>query len=461
MLKPACLLLVALTLCTPARSTTLDELFSKGDYPAFFPQAQAAAARGDADALFLLGKAYHLGKGTTANEDKAREYYQQARSKGSARASHNLGLIELGHDRREAAIEYLQEALTRGLKMPTLYNLGRAYSPPNPTVRFFLREPIEQAGLSGDYFAQANEIEPDIKTVFMASREYLRAYQFAQQATPPDSDGLDLPAMRARALEWLQKGTARNYGPSWTNYGVLLLDGNDVAGAIAAFEKGAAQNNAVAHFHLAELAESGKWRPERSMQVNRDEAIAHYERAAQLGFEAARTPARKLLVDRLMVESDLNALEQGIERLDALRGEEDDLAEQVHSPRQRLAWGRFLDNSRRHAKPLPDSPITLRACGLDLNQPYGDAYNLGYNTKWSLEAHSSLKGPQLLKLEGRVSDKGCAVSTALPDDVRELLNQGAVLALHFPNYTLPLRWTRTPRGIELQMQPLGTPIADF
>lgn len=104
MFKPAHLLLIALVICVPAHSTTLDDLFSNGDYTAFFPQAQAAAAQGDADALFLLGKAYHLGKGAEVNEDKAREYYQQARSKGSARASHNLGLIELDHGHREAAI---------------------------------------------------------------------------------------------------------------------------------------------------------------------------------------------------------------------------------------------------------------------------------------------------------------------------------------------------------------------
>ncbi len=213
-MKPVLLFFIGLTVSSAAIAARLDDLFLQADRGTFFVEAHAAAALGDADALFLLGKAYHLGKGVAADEDQARDYYEQARTKGSARASHNLGLIELDHGNREAAIVLLNEALERGLTMPTLYNLGRAHSPPDQAYAFHLREPIDSAVRSGDYFTRAHAAQPNMDYIFQASREYLRAYQFAQHASSADMDGLDLSSMRARAAEWLQKGIEQDHGPS-------------------------------------------------------------------------------------------------------------------------------------------------------------------------------------------------------------------------------------------------------
>lgn len=95
---------------------------------------------------------------------------------------------------------------------------------------------------------------------------------------------------------------------------------------------------------------------------------------------------------------------------------------------------------------------------IKLEHPYGSAYNLGRNTHWRLAAYRSLERPQRL-MEGQVDAEGCARSSGLlPADVRELLGQGVVFALQFPNYTLPLGASEVGGQIVLEMQPQATPI---
>ena len=127
--------------CCASHAATLEELFEQGQNNKFLPQARAKAKAGDPDALFMLGKAYALGKFVKKDLSQARIFYEQARKKGSARASHNLGALALSDGQTEEAKLLLHEALDRGLKLPTLYNLGRAYTIPTPGTRFFLLEP--------------------------------------------------------------------------------------------------------------------------------------------------------------------------------------------------------------------------------------------------------------------------------------------------------------------------------
>lgn len=110
------------------------------------------AAENNAEALFLLGRAYLLGRGVT--QDNANQYYEQTRALGSTRANHNLGCMALDNNRKTQAILFLEETLVRGLKLPTLYNLGRAHSPADP----YLAKAIAAAQQAGSYFGQAFEL---------------------------------------------------------------------------------------------------------------------------------------------------------------------------------------------------------------------------------------------------------------------------------------------------------------
>src|SRR5690606_13517816 len=104
----------------PVQASELEQLFETEQYQKFLAQAQTAAQADDADALFLLGKAYHLGRGVKKDIITARSYYRQADVQGSARAAHNLGSLALSEGRKPEAIEHFKRALSRGLRRPTL-----------------------------------------------------------------------------------------------------------------------------------------------------------------------------------------------------------------------------------------------------------------------------------------------------------------------------------------------------
>ncbi|SEC60041.1 hypothetical protein SAMN05421553_1126 [Pseudomonas anguilliseptica] len=181
-------------------SSPLKSLFERKDYAAFLPQAEAKASAGDAEALFLLGKAYHLARGVAEDRERARAYYQDARSLGSARASHNLGSMAREQGDVKMAVEFFEEALERGLKLPTLYNLAQVSSPEVPTNYWSIPEFVQQAGRAGDYLARAYAEDGKVETLFGASRQYT---QVARQALPPISSGsTQLRSGRARSSGW-------------------------------------------------------------------------------------------------------------------------------------------------------------------------------------------------------------------------------------------------------------------
>lgn len=435
-------------------ASPLESLFERKDYAAFLPQAETKASAGDAEALFLLGKAYHLARGVTEDRERARAYYQDARSLGSARASHNLGSLARERGDLKMAVELFEEALARGLKLPTLYNLAQVSSPQGLTNYWGIPDFVQQAGRAGDYFAQAYAEDGKVETLFEASRQYTQAAQAARKALPSDSERLDPVALRARAIEWLEKGMAEGFGQSWTNYGVLLMDEGKYDEARAALLRGAEKGVAVAHYHLAGMASQGHGLGARDVK----QALHHYEQAALMGMKEAVRPARAALLEYLRSEEDLTKLEEGLRRLEAMGGTESYDAYAVDQVVSRVEWARTFRAQQHEARSLPNRPMILQACGLGLEHPYGSAYNLGRNTHWRLAAYRSLERPQRL-LEGRVDADGCARSSGLlPAEVRELLDQGAVLALQFPNYSLPLAANVAGGQILLEMQPQATPI---
>ncbi len=111
----------------------LEAIFDAKQYETFLRQAVPAAQAGDAQAQYLLGKAYQSGSGVAADGAQALHYYQLAAKQDHPRALNNLGLLLLQGDPKRslppdpvAAEAYLKRALALGLKLPTLYNLGTA-----------------------------------------------------------------------------------------------------------------------------------------------------------------------------------------------------------------------------------------------------------------------------------------------------------------------------------------------
>ncbi|QDH68965.1 tetratricopeptide repeat protein [Marilutibacter alkalisoli] len=442
-----------------AAGPSLEQLFEQRQYEAFLLQAHEAVFQDDVDALFLLGKAYQLGRGVGQDTATARHFYTRAREFGSARASHNLGVIALDAGETGDAIDLLEEALARGLEMPTLYNLGRAYTPPDPSSVFGLHAYIDGARTAGDYYARAcaRMADADLADcIDEASRQYLRAYMMALKANGISPE--ELTALREPALAWLRKGMDAGSGIAWTNYGALLLNEGDPVGAREAFEIGVTKGVPQAQFHLAGLAAGGKGYDSPDPAL----ALRLYEQAATAGVAEAMRPAFDLLAGQLEHEQDPDALAQGMQRLQSLRPIPEYGEYKLSKLDKHLAWTRFLA-SQREASPasLPQTGamLEIEACGLGLTQPHGAAYNIGVNSNWRLAAYPSSGGIERLAVSGRVDAQGCVRHAVQVDDaLHALLRERAVFALAFPNYSLPLSMSPDGDGLTLSLLPVGTPL---
>ena len=440
---------------TALAGPSLEQLFEQGRFDEFLMRAHDGAVAGDVDALFLLGKAHDLGRGVAADADKARFYYERARALGSARASHNLGVLALTAGDTGDAIDLLEEALARGLRMPTLYNLGRAYTPPDPTSTFGLPAYVDGARTAGDYYARACAEVEEPGCIEDAARQFTRAYMIARQS--PHAQEETLAGLRGSALTWLRKGMDNDDGIAWTNYGVLLMLDGDDAGAREALEVGVAREVPVAYYQLARLAADGKGFEKREPAL----ALDLYEKAAAQGVTDALRPAFELLSEQLQYEDDPVALEQGLQRLAALRPEPGFGDWRVGRLDERLAWLRFHARERQAPMTLPaaELAVALDACGLGLAQDHGATYNIGVNSHWRLVAYPEADEVERLPIEGVVDADGC-VRLPLPADatLHGLLQRRAVFALAFPNFSLPLTLRVDGDAAVFHLQPLGAPL---
>jgi uncharacterized protein len=441
-----------------ASASALEDLLTSKRYEDFQSEAQQAAQTGDAEALFLLGKSYHLGLGIPSDIAQALNFYERARALGSARASHNLGVIAQKNQQTDRSIALYQEALDRGLKMPTLANLGWATAPLEPSAPAQLKDTIDHATKSADYFAQAYDIEPSPNYAFEASRQYQRALFFAQQLSDSGSHDIDVPPLRELAFVWLKKGTDVDHGPSWTNLGVQYRQEGHLREALDAFRRGAEKGDALAHWYLGTLMDH-----DDSGQQSTRQAFEHFEQAYRLGHKAAFKDALRLLMKELDAEFDLDKLEAGIKRLEALygadeKGEFEKLAWYATPLQDRLRWGRYRQSQYRNLQHVPQWPINLVACGLGRGRPYGDMHNISWNAPWKLIAYQADGNGIDTGIQGSVTKGGCAmVDRPLPPEVRTLLSAGAVLTLQFQNCGLALVQLVGKSRIDLVFSPLDTP----
>lgn len=97
-----------------------------GDYMLAVREWQAPADAGDAEALFNLGQAHRLGKGTSQDLVKAEELFAKAAAKGHAPAADNYGLLLFHRGEKKKALPYLRAAADRG-DARAQYLLGLAH----------------------------------------------------------------------------------------------------------------------------------------------------------------------------------------------------------------------------------------------------------------------------------------------------------------------------------------------
>ena len=87
-----------------------DALWDKGDYRSAFAAAIEPAIRGDANAQFMIGEAYRLGRSVDPNFPQAEEWYARAARQGHIAAATELGLLLAGQHREAEALPWLTMA---------------------------------------------------------------------------------------------------------------------------------------------------------------------------------------------------------------------------------------------------------------------------------------------------------------------------------------------------------------
>jgi TPR repeat protein len=90
------------------------DAWTRGDFAGAVREWQAAAGKGDADALFNLGQAYRLGKGVAQDNAKAEELFGRAAGLGHLQAADNYGLMLFQRGDQARAIPYITGAAGRG-----------------------------------------------------------------------------------------------------------------------------------------------------------------------------------------------------------------------------------------------------------------------------------------------------------------------------------------------------------
>jgi len=390
----------------------LEKMLLDKQYPAFTAAADEAAKKGDAEALFLLGKSYHLGWGVEVDKYKAAEYYEQAATLGSARAFHNIGIIELDDSRPYDAARHLQKALELGLKMPTLTNLGRAHS----NIGEDYQKVSELVKATG-YLTQAYALEPSDVILKKLIRTSTLAYRF----TGEQSSGL-----REEAIKWLDIGIAKNLPSAYQNYGAILYYEGHVAEAMPWFMKANERNVPEAAYAMGMIYKKGQG------DVTKDEAQALYwfKIAAKGGVPEARGVVVDILDHRLnntykMTNTELQA---AIDDLEVYV--EGFVSFNLGSAKNDLLIRRTVEENLQHVQPLPSGGIKFKTCMTDIPGPEGIPLP---HVAWRIVVlRKPSDEPLMLEgvVEGETDKHGCLILTPKGSDLlKQSLSAGHTLAL--------------------------------
>lgn len=354
-------LLATLATFSHAQQSALEQLLTDQQYLQFQREAEAALVLPDADgaeAAFLLGKAHHLGLGRDVDIDKAVEYYERAAGAGHARAIHNRGMVYLDAGDRSRAIQFFREALARGLKMPTLSNLGHAFDI-SKRRQFGTPDERDQLLLAAGYFEQAYALQPGDGLI----SDIVRVRVAALRIVPDEQD-------RKTLLHWVDLGVQRDTATVYQNYGALLYYGGDHAGSRPWFEKAHARGVPAAAYVLGLLA--------KKSEPYADQTLGYFVAAANGGFEEAMYEITQVLDRRLSGAMTEQALSAALAKTEELTPLARKMKASFWPPGSydralnRLEEIRAVAKNLAHPPSVPeDQPFAMNLCFTDLPGPSG------------------------------------------------------------------------------------------
>lgn len=96
------------------------------DYARAYRYSKKAAAKGNANGQFNLGMMYSQGLGVSVHQKKALAYFEAARTGGHMKAGRYIGLYHAQHGEEALAVDDYRQAANAG-DITSQYYLGRAY----------------------------------------------------------------------------------------------------------------------------------------------------------------------------------------------------------------------------------------------------------------------------------------------------------------------------------------------
>lgn len=261
-------MLLTLSCCVKAKSS-LQQLFDDKSYPTFFIEAESKAKQQDKEALFLLGKAYHLGLGTDQDIAKALVFYQEASKLGEPRADNNMGIIYEQSNNLRLAVKYYQKAYDNGLETPSLSNLARTclalMSTQDRGQRYV--DYTESDALCVNYNTILYSKESSKNNLFTLSQAALYAFLYN-----PTSD----EQVRGNVVKWLDMAIAEGSVEAITNKGIYYQQIWDEDKAKILFQDAADKGQVLAIYKMGEIVGN-----------NNIEGILWYSKAASKGSSSA------------------------------------------------------------------------------------------------------------------------------------------------------------------------------
>lgn len=332
---------------------TLQALFDSRkpeDIQAFVEEAQRRAGLGDAAAQFLLGKAYHVGKGVKTDLDRASALYQAAADQGDWRAMNNLGLIRSGpREDAAGAAALFEKALAHGADDTARVNLRDA--------QFKLCAKAETAACdaAGAGYAIAWEAarEPEARDLALARAigSHVTACRMRLAggvgAAPRPREDATRKACR-EAVRLAELGAAEENVDAIYARAFVAAEMGEAAEAQAWYERAALVDRADESLRFTRMLMERVRNPGYS-----DVATAWIRRAAQAGHERARENLAARLEATAYLTFERATVEQAMDELARLYPGRD--RGSFHAGR-RLA---YLDTLAHNARSGPASPLPL------------------------------------------------------------------------------------------------------
>ncbi|QFZ86018.1 hypothetical protein GFK26_26265 [Variovorax paradoxus] len=425
----------------------LRTLFDQGAWPEFLERAEPAAKAGDAEAQFLLGKAYQGGNGVAVDLDRAAELYEQAAGQNNARALNNLAVLMLRHDSRNGpsldpykARKNLERALTLGLKLPTLFNLGTA------------ENELEHFTAAGDWYILAYEAGFGDQALERAVRAYVTSLH-----DPFRSDTVETRAqVREKALKWGLLAAGKGMRSAMQNLGALHHQGAEYDQALVWFHRAAEKDEPTAFYALGQMHEEGQGVPKDATQAER-----WYARAAAANHPLAVGRIKERLYAQLDEATDAEEIRRIAEELRKLLPAATSSIDASIAPK--LAFIAKLDANAKSFPSLAKGPVNLsiRYSGGRRLDP-GAAWHL-FSVRTLAEYRGLYMAPELSQTQRIASGKADAKGNLQLDPqftarVHADLKAGRSLAFRSISiHELLLPFPGPHGGMTWALPPLGPP----